>query len=83
MRRRVNHYELKPEVLLQTDEEFAGANQVAGEAFSSIRTVAAFQMEAHVGVLYAGLLRAPAKAARRAAWLACVITFNDLSRYLI
>lgn len=56
-----------PAVHPQTDEDYAGANQTAGEAFSSICTVVAFRMEAHVGELYAGLLKAPAKAAKGAA----------------
>ncbi len=41
----------------QADKLFSGANQTAAEAFSNIRTVAAFQMEGSIAALYTKLLR--------------------------
>lgn len=46
-------------------ETFATANQTASEAFSSIRTVAAFCMEDKVADLYKEQLREPTKSARQ------------------
>jgi hypothetical protein len=41
----------------------------ASESFSSIRTVAAFSMEDQIQELYRDLLKAPAKAAKKTAFI--------------
>ena len=56
----------------QTESEFASANVTASESFSSIRTVAAFSMEDQIQELYRDLLKAPAKAASKTAFIGCV-----------
>ncbi len=55
-------------VRMQANKLYDQANQVASEAFSSIRVVAAFTLEQHILKLYRGLLAAPSKACRRSAW---------------
>ncbi|KAL4457545.1 hypothetical protein ABPG75_012410 [Micractinium tetrahymenae] len=55
-------------VIMQTsskeDESFAQANQTASEAFTNIRTIAAFGMERQVSELYATKLEKPTKEAQ-------------------
>lgn len=51
----------------EADTLFAAANQTAAEAFSNIRTVAAFQMETSVGALYCRLLKEPTQTSARRA----------------
>lgn len=51
----------------QADKLFAAANETAAEAFSNIRTIAAFQMEHSVGMLYSRLLQAPTQTSSRRA----------------
>lgn len=68
----------------QADEMFAAANQTAAEAFSNIRTVAAFQMEGSIASLYQKLLRVtrpspfctPLSAPRSASMCTCVDAGN-------
>jgi len=61
------------------EETFARANQTASEAFTSIRTIAAFDMEHQVGELYAGKLRQPtAESQKRANWAGLGFGFSQL-----
>ncbi len=62
-------YELEARECAQTESEFASANVTASESFSSIRTVAAFSMEEQIQELYRDLLKAPAKAASKTAFI--------------
>lgn len=52
---------------LQGDKLFDSANQTATEAFSSIRTVAAFSLAKPLSTLYGDLLKAPTKVGARRA----------------
>ena len=64
---------------MQTESEFASANVIASESFSSIRTVAAFSMEAQIQDLYRGLLSAPAKAASKTALIGCAGVRDEIA----
>ena len=57
-----------PGRVLQANKLFDRANQVAAESFSSIRVVAAFQLEDHLVKLFQKLLVVPSKATQKTAW---------------
>ena len=60
------------------EETFAAANQTASEAFTSIRTVAAFNMEDQVAALYEDALRQPtAESRKRANWAGLGFGFSQ------
>ena len=53
----------EPPAGLQSHKLYALANQTATEAFSSIRTVAAFSLGPHLSAQYRRAMRAPSKSA--------------------
>lgn len=53
---------------MQVSKLYDQANQLASEAFTSIRVVAAFTLERHIVQMYEQLLAGPTRVSRKTAW---------------